>query len=213
MMVRVTEEHRAEWKLGAEQNVARITELRKEANETLALYWVKENPETATSPNTHRFQIAYEQMTDSARHYQHWIKGNILVPENILKDFMIGPRDPGPHEARPKPHDVPGNTVERPGLNTLDVVNFQVEEGGKRMTLRDPVNERVIRRYAITKHGEPMPENLDDLPWITMQSDHKMRHTFTLSPAFNGMTFNLQSAFANDRGQGPWSELYQITIS
>ena len=213
MMVRVTEEHRVEWKLGADYNIARITEMKNEATETLALYWVKENPETATSPNTHKFQTAYEQMTETARHYQHWIKGNILVPDNILRDFMIGPRDPEKHEARPQPHDVPGNKVDRIGLNTFTVVNFQMEDGNKRMTMRDPVNERVIRRYAIIPHGQPLPENINDLPWVTLQSDHNMRHTFELSPAFNGMTFILQTAFANDRGRGPWSELYQITVS
>ena len=213
MMVRITEANRAEWKLGADYNVARITELKTAANKTLDLYWIKKNPETATSQNTHKFQLSYKHMSDVARHFQHWIKGNTLVPENVLIDFMIGPRDPVKHEAKPVPHDVSGNRVDRIGLNTFTVVNFQMEEGSKRMTVRDPVNECVIRRYAILPHGQPLPENINDLPWITLQADHNMRHTFELSPAFNGMNFILQTAFANDRGRGPWSELYQITIS
>ena len=213
MMATVTEQNRVAWKLGADFSIARITEMKTVANKTLELYNLKKNPQTSTKPIGYEFQESYKKMSDTGRHYQHWIKGNNLVPDHILRAFLIGPRDPGPHEAKPEPTVVPGNAVERPGLNTLAVANFQTEEGGKRMTVRDSVNERVVRRYAITPHNQPIPENLDDLPWVTLAPDRKMQHTFKLSPAHNGMTFNLQSAFSNDRGQGPWSELYQITIS
>ena len=212
-MVRVTEEHRAEWKLGADYNVARITEMKNAANATLALYWIKEDPDTATVPNTRKFRISYKKMTETARHYQHWIKGNTLVPADILENFMIGPRDPIKHEAKSEPYVAPGNAAERPGLDTLIVVSFQTEDGGKRMTVRDDVNERVVRRYAITPHDQPLPLDLKELPWITLAPTRKMSRKFTLDSACNGMVFNLQTAFYNDRGQGPWSELYRITIS
>ena len=201
------------WRLNTQHDVERINEMKSEATETLALYDLKEDVETGTVANTRKFTLAYDQMSDTARHYQHWIKGNDLIPGDILQNFMIGPRDPEKHEAKPVPHDVPGNRVDRIGLNTFTVVNFQMEEGGKRMTVRDAVNERVIRRYAIIPHGQPLPENINDLPWVTMQGECNMRHTFELSPAFNGMNFILQTAFANEHGRGPWSELYQITVS
>ena len=212
-MAKTTEENRTEWRLNTDHDVKRINTMKTQATATLDLYNLKDDPKTSTSLVIFEFQESYNQMSDTGRHFQHWIKGNDLVPEHILRAFRIGPRDPVKHEAKPDPHVAPGNAVERYGLNNLSVTNFQTEEGGKRMTVRDPVNERVIRRYAITKHGEPLPENLDDLPWVTMQADRNMQHTFKLSAAFNGMVFNLQSAFSNDRGQGPWSELYQITIS
>ena len=213
MMVRVTDENRVAWRLDAEPDVARINRMRTEAEETLALYNRKNDPRTATLPVLHQFQVALEKMTIHARRFQHWIKGNELVPDDILINFKIGARNPGKHHRRPVPNDVPVNTVEHVGLNTLKIGNFQMEEGGKRLTIRDRNNERVIRRYAITPHGQPLPADIDTLPWVTMQADRNMRHTISLSPAFNGMTFNLQTAFSNDSGQGPWSDLYRVTIS